>query len=172
MPTPCRTHGMSSATFCRWRAKFCDMDASLIARLKELEEENRRIKKLDVEAQLSADLLREALEKTWEASAASRAGPRGSPNGARDHSTRVSLSPSAKRATAIRVHRSGAGGGHSLAQDLQQRTTEHGTGRHHALNQTCACSIAPRLAPVRNGGITEIAAGNPRTRIRVRSTRR
>jgi len=41
------------------------MDASLMSRMKELEDENRRLKKLYVEAQLSADLLREALAKKW-----------------------------------------------------------------------------------------------------------
>ncbi len=41
----CREHGMSTASFYKWRAKFGGMDASLMARLKELEEENRRLKK-------------------------------------------------------------------------------------------------------------------------------
>jgi putative transposase len=41
------------------------MDASLMARMKELEDENRRLKKLYVEAQLSTDLLKEALAKKW-----------------------------------------------------------------------------------------------------------
>jgi putative transposase len=42
VPELCREHGMSSALFYRWRSKFGGMDASLMARLKELEEENRR----------------------------------------------------------------------------------------------------------------------------------
>ena len=41
----CREHGMSSATFYKWRAKYGGMDASLMKRMKELEEENRRLKK-------------------------------------------------------------------------------------------------------------------------------
>ena len=41
----CREHGMSSATFYNWRSKYGGMDASLMTRLKELEEENRRLKK-------------------------------------------------------------------------------------------------------------------------------
>ncbi len=41
------------------------MDVSLMTRMKELEDENRRLKKLYVDAQLSADLLREALAKKW-----------------------------------------------------------------------------------------------------------
>jgi putative transposase len=65
VPELCRTHGISSATFYKWRAKFGGMDASLMTRMKELEEENRRLKKLYVDAQLSADLLRESLVKKW-----------------------------------------------------------------------------------------------------------
>ena len=41
------------------------MDASMMARLKELEDENRRLKKMYAEAQLSTDLLKEALAKKW-----------------------------------------------------------------------------------------------------------
>jgi putative transposase len=63
VPELCRTHGISNATFYKWRAKFGGMDASLMSRMKELEDENRRLKKLYVDAQLSADLLREALAK-------------------------------------------------------------------------------------------------------------
>lgn len=61
----CRKHGVSDATFYKWRSKFGGMDVSLMTRMKELEEENRRLKKLYVDAQLSADLLREALAKKW-----------------------------------------------------------------------------------------------------------
>ena len=45
MPVPelCREHGISSATFYKWRAKFGGMDASLMKRMKELEDENRRL---------------------------------------------------------------------------------------------------------------------------------
>jgi len=46
IPELCREHGMSMATFYKWRAKFGGMDASLMARMKELEEENRRLKKM------------------------------------------------------------------------------------------------------------------------------
>ena len=65
VPELCRTHGISSATFYKWRSKFGGMDVSLMTRMKELEEENRRLKKLYVDAQLSADLLRESLAKKW-----------------------------------------------------------------------------------------------------------
>ena len=59
----CRSGGFSDATFYKWRAKFGGMDASLMARMKELEEENRRLKKLYVEAQITADIVAEALER-------------------------------------------------------------------------------------------------------------
>jgi putative transposase len=49
----------------KWRAKFGGMDVSLMTRLKELEEENRRLRKLYVDAQLSGDLLRKSLAKQW-----------------------------------------------------------------------------------------------------------
>lgn len=42
----CREHGMSSATFYKWRAKYGGMDASLMKRMKELEDENWRLKKM------------------------------------------------------------------------------------------------------------------------------
>jgi len=63
VPELCREHGMSSATFYKWRAKYGGMDASLMARMKELEEENRRLKRMYAEAQMKADVLREALGK-------------------------------------------------------------------------------------------------------------
>ena len=65
VPDLCRELGISSATFYKWRAKYGGMDASLMARMKELEEENRRLKKMYAEAQLSTDLLKEALSKKW-----------------------------------------------------------------------------------------------------------
>ena len=64
-PQLCRTHGMSSATFYKGRTKFGGMDVPLMARMMELEDENRRLKKMYAEAQLSTDLLREALVKKW-----------------------------------------------------------------------------------------------------------
>ena len=65
VPELCREHGMSSATFYKWRAKYGGMDASLMARLKELEDENRRLKKMYAEERLKAEELQEALQKKW-----------------------------------------------------------------------------------------------------------
>lgn len=61
----CREHGMSSASFYKWRAKFGGMDASLMARLKELEDENRRLKKMYAEERLKAEVIQEAMSKKW-----------------------------------------------------------------------------------------------------------
>ena len=58
----CREHSMSSATFYKWRAKFGGMDASLMKRMKELEAENKRLKKMYAEERLEAEIRQEALE--------------------------------------------------------------------------------------------------------------
>lgn len=65
VPDLCWQHGISSAMFYKWRSKFGGMDASMMSQLKELQDENRRLKKMYAEAQLSADLLKEALSKKW-----------------------------------------------------------------------------------------------------------
>ena len=65
VPTLCREHGMSSATFYKWRSKFGGMDASLMARLNELEEENRRLKKLYAEERIISEIRKEALAGKW-----------------------------------------------------------------------------------------------------------
>ncbi len=56
----CREHGMSSAAFYKWRAKYGGMDASLMARMKELEAENARLKKMYADVQLQNDVIKEA----------------------------------------------------------------------------------------------------------------
>jgi len=65
VPELCREHGMSSALFYKWRSRFGGMDASMMARLKELEEENRRLKKMYAEERLKAEIVAEALAKKW-----------------------------------------------------------------------------------------------------------
>ena len=59
----CREHGMSNATFYKWRAKYGGMDTSLMARLKELETENTRLKKMYAEERLKAEIIQEAMSK-------------------------------------------------------------------------------------------------------------
>jgi len=56
---------MSSAIFYRWRAKYGGMDASLMKRMKELEDENRRLKKMYAEERLISEVRKEALEGKW-----------------------------------------------------------------------------------------------------------
>jgi putative transposase len=65
VPELCREYGMSSATFYKWRSKYGGMDASMISRLKELEAENRQLKKMYAEERLKSELRKEALEKKW-----------------------------------------------------------------------------------------------------------
>lgn len=65
VPELCREHGMSNASFYKWRAKFGGMDTSMIKRMKELEDENRRLKKMYAEERLKAELRKEALEGKW-----------------------------------------------------------------------------------------------------------
>ena len=63
VPELCRVHGMSTALFFRWRSKYGGMDSSMIAQMKALEDENRRLKKMYAEMSMQADLLKEALSK-------------------------------------------------------------------------------------------------------------
>ena len=65
VPDLCREHGISSATFYKWRSKFGGMDTSMISRLKELEAENARLKKMYAEAKMDSELLKEVLQKKW-----------------------------------------------------------------------------------------------------------
>lgn len=59
----CREHGMSSASFYKWRAKFGGLDASLITEMKDMAEQNRRLKRMYAEMSMQNDLLKEALGK-------------------------------------------------------------------------------------------------------------
>jgi len=65
VPDLCREHSMSDATFYKWRSKFGGMDASLMKRMKELEDENRRLKKMYAEERLKLEIAKEAIEKKW-----------------------------------------------------------------------------------------------------------
>ena len=69
---------MSSASFYKWRAKFGGMDASLMKRMKELEDENRRLKKMYADERLKAEIIQEAArKKRCEAVSTRRNGPEG-----------------------------------------------------------------------------------------------
>ena len=61
----CREHGVSAATFYRWKSKFGGMDVSEARRLKELEDENRRLKKLVADLSLDKQMLQDVLGRKW-----------------------------------------------------------------------------------------------------------
>lgn len=57
VPELYREHGMSSASFYKWRAKYGGMDTSMVSRLKELEDENWRLKKMYAEERLKSEII-------------------------------------------------------------------------------------------------------------------
>ncbi len=61
----CRKHGISDATFYKWRSKYGGMEISDAKRLRGLEEENAKLKKLLAESMLDVSTLREMLAKNW-----------------------------------------------------------------------------------------------------------
>ena len=65
VPEICRELGISTATFYKWRPKYGGMDTSMMARMKELEAENARLKKMYIEEKLKAEILNEAITKKW-----------------------------------------------------------------------------------------------------------
>jgi len=65
IPELFREHGMSNSSFYKWRTKYGGMDASLMTRMKELEDENRRLKKMYAEECLKAEVIQEAMAKKW-----------------------------------------------------------------------------------------------------------
>jgi putative transposase len=61
----CRRHGISEQTFFNWRNKFSGMGIPEIRRLRELESENGRLKRIIAERDLEIDAMREVLKKNW-----------------------------------------------------------------------------------------------------------
>lgn len=61
----CRRHGICVNTFYKWKAKYGGMEVSDARRLREVEDENRRLKKLLAEAELDKAMLKDALSKKW-----------------------------------------------------------------------------------------------------------
>jgi putative transposase len=61
----CRRHGVSSATFYKWKAKYGGLDVSEAKRLRSLEDENRRLKKLLAETMLDNAMLKDIATKKW-----------------------------------------------------------------------------------------------------------
>jgi putative transposase len=61
----CRKHGISSPTFSAWKAKYGGLDVSQARKLKVLEDENARLKRLLAEAMLDNAVLKEVASKNW-----------------------------------------------------------------------------------------------------------
>ena len=61
----CRKHGVSSATFYKWKAKCGGLDVSDAKRLRSLEDENAKLKKLLAEAMLDSAMLKDIAAKKW-----------------------------------------------------------------------------------------------------------
>jgi len=61
----CREHGISNGTFYRWKSKYSGMEVSEIKRIKELEQENSKLKRLYAEAMLDNAALKDVLSKKW-----------------------------------------------------------------------------------------------------------
>lgn len=61
----CRRHGISDATFYKWKAKYGGLEVSEAKRLRALEDENARLKKLLAEAMLDVAMLRDVASKKW-----------------------------------------------------------------------------------------------------------
>ena len=74
----CREHGMSSASFYKWRAKYGGLDASMISQMKAMDDENRRLKKMFAELSMQNELLKEALGKNRSAISTPRDGRKSS----------------------------------------------------------------------------------------------
>ena len=64
-PELCRRHGISEGTYYRWKAKYGGMEVADAARLKALEEENRRLKRLVADQALDIQILKEVNAKKW-----------------------------------------------------------------------------------------------------------
>ena len=61
----CRQYGLGKSTFYKWRAKYGGLDVTLLRRLRALEQENARLKKMYANVQMDKEVLQEALSKKW-----------------------------------------------------------------------------------------------------------
>ena len=64
-PLVCRTHGITEQTYYRWKAKYGGMELSEMQRLKQLEDENRRLKKIVADQTPDMQILKEVIAKKW-----------------------------------------------------------------------------------------------------------
>ena len=65
VPEICRAHSISQGTFYRWRSKYGGMDLNEMKRIKELEDENRRLKQMYANLSLEVEALKDVLSKKW-----------------------------------------------------------------------------------------------------------
>lgn len=63
VPELCRTHGVGQSTFYKWRSKYGGMEASDVRRMKELEDENRRLKQMYADLSLKSQMQEEIIKK-------------------------------------------------------------------------------------------------------------
>ena len=63
VPELCREHGMSTASFYKWRSKYGGMDASMISQMKALEDENSRLKKIVADLTLDREMLQDVIRR-------------------------------------------------------------------------------------------------------------
>jgi putative transposase len=63
VPEICRTYNIGSSTYYKWRDKYQGMDVQLMQRMRELERENKRLKKMYAETQMQKDILQEVIAK-------------------------------------------------------------------------------------------------------------
>ena len=61
----CRKHGISDATFYKWRAKYAGLEVSEVKKLRQLEDENRRLKQMVAEQALDIQALKAVTAKNW-----------------------------------------------------------------------------------------------------------
>jgi putative transposase len=71
----CRKMGISQATYCNWKKKYVGLDPSELRRLRQLEDENSKLKKRVAELSLDKQMLQDVIKKSFEASAKAGAGP-------------------------------------------------------------------------------------------------
>ncbi len=64
-PELCRKHGISDATFYKWRAKYSGMEVNEVKKLRQLEDENRRLKQMVAEQALDIQALKAINAKNW-----------------------------------------------------------------------------------------------------------
>ena len=75
VPALCREHGISSSTFYKRRSKHGGMDVSMLRRMKEMEAELSRLRRMHADKSLQYEIVKEALEKKFRAGLQSQAGP-------------------------------------------------------------------------------------------------